>query len=152
MALSLPGSPWACQHCGTVVRPATPVDLRVVGAGAQQCPLCRCALDKAVMNDRTPVQTCPRCHGLLMPRREFVVTLVAQRAAAKSPAITPSAADPAQLDRRIECPQCGGRMVTDWYYGPGGIVVDTCTSCDTIWLDAGELQRAIDAPGPDRPA
>jgi len=34
-------------------------------------------------------------------------------------------------------------MITDWYYGGGRIVVDTCPACDLIWLDAGELQRAV---------
>jgi Zn-finger nucleic acid-binding protein len=41
-------------------------------------------------------------------------------------------------------------MIADWYYGPGNIVIDTCPPCDLVWLDAGELQRAIDAPGRDR--
>jgi Zn-finger nucleic acid-binding protein len=30
------------------------------------------------------------------------------------------------------------------------MVIDTCETCDLVWLDAGELKRAIDAPGPDR--
>jgi len=41
-------------------------------------------------------------------------------------------------------------MITDWYYGPGNIIIDTCEACGIVWLDAGELRRAVDAPGPDR--
>jgi len=41
-------------------------------------------------------------------------------------------------------------MVTDWYYGPGNIIIDTCPVCDLVWLDAGEFNRAADAPGQDR--
>ena len=41
-------------------------------------------------------------------------------------------------------------MLTHPYYGPGNIVLDTCSQCDLVWLDAGEFGRAIDAPGPDR--
>ena len=51
---------------------------------------------------------------------------------------------------RIVCPNCEGPMLTDWYYGPGNIVIDTCPACDLVWLDAGELRRVVDAPGLDR--
>jgi Zn-finger nucleic acid-binding protein len=36
------------------------------------------------------------------------------------------------------------------YYGPGNIVIDSCSACDLIWLDHGELQQITDAPGRDR--
>jgi Zn-finger nucleic acid-binding protein len=36
------------------------------------------------------------------------------------------------------------------YYGPGNVVVDSCTTCDLIWLDFGELKQIVDAPGRDR--
>ena len=43
-------------------------------------------------------------------------------------------------------------MVTHPYLGPGAIVIDTCETCDCLWLDAGELKRVVDAPGRDRGA
>lgn len=36
------------------------------------------------------------------------------------------------------------------YYGPGNVVIDSCTACSLIWLDYGELQQMTDAPGRDR--
>jgi Zn-finger nucleic acid-binding protein len=30
------------------------------------------------------------------------------------------------------------------------MVIDTCEPCGVVWLDAGELRRAVDAPGSDR--
>jgi Zn-finger nucleic acid-binding protein len=36
------------------------------------------------------------------------------------------------------------------YYGPGNIVIDTCGTCQLLWLDHGELASVIDAPGRDR--
>jgi Zn-finger nucleic acid-binding protein len=36
------------------------------------------------------------------------------------------------------------------YYGPGNVVIDTCSRCDLIWLDFGELKQIADAPGRDR--
>ena len=41
-------------------------------------------------------------------------------------------------------------MTTDWYYGPGNIILDRCVPCDLVWLDYGELTQVIDAPGVDR--
>jgi Zn-finger nucleic acid-binding protein len=41
-------------------------------------------------------------------------------------------------------------MATHPYYGPGNVVIDTCTACDLVWLDFGELAQIVDAPGRDR--
>lgn len=37
----------------------------------------------------------------------------------------------------MHCPKCGMELVEIDYKG---IAVDKCTSCDGIWLDAGELE------------
>jgi Zn-finger nucleic acid-binding protein len=146
-------APWTCTHCGTTLTPdPNTVDVTVVDGGAHQCPLCRRALVRALLGGRETIEYCQQCRGMLMPLRAFAQTLIAQRAAATTPGIAPRAPDPRELNRHLTCPQCGDPMLTDWYYGPGGIVIDTCPSCDSVWLDAGELQRAIDAPGPDRRA
>jgi Zn-finger nucleic acid-binding protein len=29
-------------------------------------------------------------------------------------------------------------------------MMDSCTGCDVVWLDYGELRQVIDAPGEDR--
>lgn len=151
MAL-MPDRPcWQCSHCSTMICPDPAADgLRVVGDARHSCPVCRQALIGAVMDDRTTVELCERCKGLLMARRAFSETLVARRRAADTPSVTPAPADRAQLQRRIACPNCAAPMIADWYYGPGNIVIDTCPACDIVWLDAGELRRAIDAPGVDR--
>lgn len=152
MALSMPGAPWNCTHCGTTLRPdpGEPVDVRVVGDAAHECPVCRRALARAILDDRETAEYCRQCEGILMARRAFAQTVIARRAIGRAPGVTPPAADPREMDRRLACPQCREPMLTDWYYGPGGIIVDTCPSCDVIWLDGGELKRAIDAPGGDR--
>jgi Zn-finger nucleic acid-binding protein len=105
---------------------------------------------RATLDDREAIEICERCKGILMARQAFAETLTARRRAAQTPSVTPRPTDRAELQRRIACPDCGAPMVTDWYYGPGNIVIDTCPACDVIWLDAGELGRAIDAPGSDR--
>lgn len=142
---------WQCGHCATLVCPEPAADgLRVTGESGHACPVCRQRLERAVLDERDPIEFCARCKGIFMARRAFAVTLVARRRAAQAPSVTPTPADRRDLERRIACPECGNEMVTDWYYGPGSIVIDTCPTCDAVWLDAGELGRAVDAPGPDR--
>jgi Zn-finger nucleic acid-binding protein len=41
-------------------------------------------------------------------------------------------------------------METHPYYGPGNVIIDSCSRCELIWLDFGELKQIADAPGPDR--
>jgi hypothetical protein len=36
-------------------------------------------------------------------------------------------------------------METHPYYGPGNIVVDTCSECGYLWLDHGEITRVENA-------
>lgn len=102
------------------------------------------------MDDRERIEICERCKGILMALRAFGETLTARRRAAETPSVIPTPADRREMQRRTACPRCGDTMITDWYYGPGNIVIDTCPACHVVWLDAGELQRAIDAPGRDR--
>jgi Zn-finger nucleic acid-binding protein len=104
------------------------------------------------MDERAHIEICERCKGILMPLRIFAETLTARRRAAQAPSVIPTPADRSDLQRRVACPHCSADMIADWYYGPGNIVIDTCATCHVVWLDAGELGRAIDAPGRDRRA
>jgi Zn-finger nucleic acid-binding protein len=58
--------------------------------------------------------------------------------------------NPDELRRQLACPLCGRPMLAHPYLGPGNIVIDTCDTCNVIWLDYGELDRAVNAPGRDR--
>ena len=128
--------------------------VRVVSGRTSErhCPVCRTPLLVAVMDDKYRIEMCEQCRGILMPRNTFVETIIGRRRAAAPPPVIPPHTDPRELHRRVRCPGCSAQMMTDWYYGPGNIVLDTCPACDLAWLDVGELQRVVDAPGPDRPA
>ena len=58
--------------------------------------------------------------------------------------------NPDDLRRKVRCPVCKAAMVTHPYYGPGNVVLDSCESCELVWLDFGELKQIVDAPGKDR--
>jgi Zn-finger nucleic acid-binding protein len=155
MAL-LDGPPaWHCDHCGTTVRleSGSGEGLRLLGARrdrALACPVCRQSLEAAVMDDEYRLEACAQCLGLLMEREVFAAAVTGKRRTATTPAVLPKKVSPRQLDRRVACPSCAATMITDWYYGPGHVVIDRCETCDLVWLDGGELQTIVEAPGPDR--
>lgn len=35
------------------------------------------------------------------------------------------------------------------YYGPGNVAIDSCSACNLVWLDFGELRQITHAPGQD---
>ena len=145
---------WQCRHCSTMICIEATQGVQVIDAPPDApergCPICRKPLRAAMMDGRVRVDVCEQCNGTLLARRTFAETVIGRRRAAATPAETPVPTSRRELERRIACPACGARMITDWYYGPGNIVIDTCPACDLVWLDAGELQRAVDAPGSDR--
>ena len=153
MALHATRPCWSCSHCGGLVCPEPADDgLRVTDERGHECPVCEQALTRATIDDRNPVEICQRCKGMLMARQAFAERLAARRRAARTPGVVPPRVDRGELQRHIDCPSCAETMLTDWYYGPGNIIIDTCPTCDLVWLDAGEFRRAVEAPGPDRRA
>jgi hypothetical protein len=104
----------------------------------------------ATIDDRHRIDGCTECKGLLLPLPLFATTVMTKRRAARTPSVIPPPGSPRDLQRPLYCPNCGEKMLTDWYYGPGNVVIDRCEPCEFVWLDGGELQRVIDAPGPDR--
>lgn len=114
------------------------------------CPLCSGPLAHGLLDAGHAVLHCQRCRGVLLPRRSFAEVINARRAAARGSGRIPGPLDRSELDRLVTCPQCRQRMDAHPYYGPGNIVIDTCTRCDAVWLDSGELGQVTDAPGGDR--
>jgi Zn-finger nucleic acid-binding protein len=143
-----------CTHCGTFRFIETPavegVQALEARADARPCPLCRAPLMRSMLDERFAVDHCQRCRGLLIDRATFVEAITQRRARAGGPPVTPQRIDARELDRRLTCPSCARAMETHPYSGPGNIVIDTCSGCDLIWLDYGELQQITDAPGSDR--
>jgi Zn-finger nucleic acid-binding protein len=93
---------------------------------------------------------CPKCQGILFNRTTFRGAIEFHRSRTELPPEPFSAFDPAELERKVICSVCSEKMDTFQYNGPGNIVIDTCHSCDLIWLDYGELYKVINAPGKDR--
>ena len=142
-----------CTHCGSFHFPQPPDDqgLRVIGRAADPppCPVCRAPLAAAMLDNR-PVHVCEHCRGVLTIRGTFADVVQARRAWASGPPAAPVPRDGRELVRQVICPVCSRTMNTHPYLGPGGVTIDTCDTCDVVWLDANELRRIVDAPGRDR--
>lgn len=156
MELVEPRGYFYCRYCSSFVfpEPTGPDGVRVLGSSPRQvtCPVCTKTLASAVLDDSHPAHYCEHCRGVLLSRRAFADVTRRRRAKATGPATDPIAAAPRERDRRIACPLCGEEMATHPYYGPGNVIIDSCGSCDAIWLDFGELRQIVDAPGRDRGA
>jgi LSD1 subclass zinc finger protein len=108
------------------------------------CPACGTPLWNSVLA-RVRLNACKKCHGLLVPMGTFGDLLENMRV--EHPEIMiPSPADPADLERKVDCPLCHKRMDTHFYFGGGNAVMSSCENCEVHWLDGGVLMRIVRAP------
>ena len=143
-----------CRYCGSFHFPeATAADgIRLLGqpdAGAP-CPACKARLATAILDESHSVQYCANCRGALMSRETFADVVSLRRGWATTPPAEPIPLEREELNRVVNCPRCASRLETHPYYGPGNVVIDSCASCDVVWLDFGELKQIAAAPGRDR--
>jgi Zn-finger nucleic acid-binding protein len=142
-----------CQHCGSFHFPE-PLNegLRIVDRpeGAAPCPVCHQPLARVLVDDVHMALHCENCRGVLLERELFAEVVQRRRAWATTPPVPPEPLDKRDFDRALTCPGCSRPMTTHPYYGPGNVVMESCDSCNLVWLDHGELQQIVDAPGRDR--
>jgi len=142
-----------CEYCDTYYFPETlsPDDISLLGDKDSDtvCPVCEIALTSAAIEE-VHVLYCSQCRGILASQEAFYNIVKYKRAKASGPSDRPRRLDPKDLQRSLNCPQCGRPMDTHPYYGPGNFVIDSCPHCALVWLDYGELRIIANAPGRDR--
>lgn len=47
----------------------------------------------------------------------------------------------AKTDRSLSCPKCGADMEVLEYARSSQVLIDTCTKCEGVWLDMGEVRE-----------
>jgi Zn-finger nucleic acid-binding protein len=144
---------FCCEYCGSLhFPPESEEGVRVLDQAPEElhCPLCHVPLFRAQL-DKERAFYCNTCKGFLAHQLAFgdLVKYRRARVAGKPEPLKPL--NQQALQRRVHCPLCGQRMYTHPYYGPGNIVIDSCSRCHVVWLDHGELTQVINAPGRDRP-
>ncbi len=149
MRLKTDADSFVCDFCHAVYVPDTNTDgVRVLGEESTAiCPVCRTPLMHAAVAGRR-IQYCEKCHGMLIPMGYFAALTQDLRAIRGALAASASPPDERDLDRRADCPQCGARMDTHRYGGPGNVIIDSCERCQVNWLDYGELARIVRSPDP----
>jgi len=135
-----------CEYCGDFQFP----DENARGVvGLQEavndlsCPVCRQALSLASIADQR-VLHCTNCRGVFVGNETFRQVVDSLRGQSTEVG-QPKPIDPGEYERAIDCPACERRMDTHPYYGPGAVVIDSCSACHMIWLDHGELDIVVDA-------
>ena len=141
---------YVCDYCGTFHHPDPNRDgIRVLGESSDlECPVCQITLVTAAL-DHNRVWYCGNCRGILIHQGVLSFAVHYLRRQARDLTL-PRRFDPEELARPMRCPRCHRDMNTHPYGGPGNIVIDNCNECMLVWLDYGEMNRILTAPGDDR--
>jgi Zn-finger nucleic acid-binding protein len=147
MRLKADQEAYTCDYCGSVHVPEVNEEgIRVFYETAKQnCPVCATALVHAAAAGER-VLYCNRCHGMLISMDVFPEIVQDLKSHRENSAYIPRPFDPRDLNRRLNCPQCGRQMDTHLFGGGGNVVIDACENCSVNWLDHGELDRIVRAP------
>jgi Zn-finger nucleic acid-binding protein len=95
----------------------------------------------------TEVCFCPKCRGFVIDSESLGALIQSRRATYRGADDIPSLVDVNELDVHGRCPACEQVMEAHHYFGPGNIILDTCSTCKLAWLDHGEFAKIIRAPG-----
>lgn len=111
-----------------------------------QCLRCSVSLEVGKQGN-TEVCFCPQCRGFVIDSESLGGLIQSRRAAYCGPDDAPTLVDVNELDIHGRCPACEQTMEAHHYFGPGNIILDTCSTCKLAWLDHGEFAKIIRAPG-----
>ena len=153
MHLATGNTSLVCDYCKTVVvLPTDDAGIQFISETAANlnCPVCSIKLWDAVVSG-IQVNACNRCHGSLI-HMGVLETVIDQLRSKVMDAQIPTPANPQDLQRKIECPNCHQKMDVHFYMGGGGAVIGGCERCELDWLDGGALMRIARAPHHDDPA
>ena len=137
---------WECSYCGGEWTPEVNFEgVSVLKPSSSDCPLCTAQKLTQARIIQYGILYCEGCQGMLIEMSDLV-PLTEDLRASRGAVYIGRPPDPKELDRQIDCPQCGQTMDNHPYCGPGNIVLDTCEPCEVHWLDRGELRRIAMAP------
>ena len=138
-----------CDYCGSEAVPPSGDDgVLVLGQTSHQCPVCATALSTGSL-EQYDLLYCEHCHGMLISMDDFPSLVSSLRSHLAAPAAFLAPRSQADAERILHCPKCQREMDDHPFGGGGNVNVDTCESCDSIWLDGGELRKiasAVDHP------
>jgi hypothetical protein len=122
-------------------------DLDFWEMNSMNCPRCKATL-KTIDYEGIRIETCSKCEGEWLDADELKHITKARevrfdenerRAIAAATGIT--GVELKDVDDDLRCPKCSGQTDPINYGGDTGIIIDRCTDCHGIWLDAGEIEK-----------
>lgn len=138
-----------CAYCGSrAAAPERGDGVQVLTATPHRCPLCEASSLHDGRIERFPVHYCRQCEGLLIRLNLFLPLIEYLRELRDRPAEHQSPRGSHDADRALPCPLCRSKMLNYVYGGGGNVHLDSCRTCDVIWLDHQELRRIVLAPDP----
>lgn len=151
MKLLLDRQQFYCEYCTSIFFPEENQDgVRILDEASQtQCPVCKIPLVYGYVNQAQTLY-CRKCMGMLIDQDTFLLVINFLRAKSTLSPIIPPPVNLGEMEREINCPDCGQLMSTHLYGGPGNLVVDNCIYCNLLWLDNAEFSRVVRAPCRER--
>ncbi len=132
-----PAASLTCWACGKPLK---------AGVVHHLCPRCDRPLRGTECGGETEVEACLCCAGVWFEAGELSVLLQKGHEAViqlEQRLTISSAGRPAQSGgRNARCPGCQYEMERKAFGSMQSLTVDTCTYCNSVWLDAGELRSA----------
>lgn len=102
------------------------------------CPKCNAAMGAVKFKD-VEVDRCSSCEGLWFDLLEHEDLKKLKGAAGAVDTGQASLGERMDATRRIDCPKCHTRMISVHVPDQPHIVIETCTVCDGVFMDAGEF-------------
>ena len=133
-----------CTYCGSYYIPNSNKEgVSLLGeASSLKCPMCAATLVAAAVN-RIRILACPNCHGNLIKQSELEPIIESAPPTDSDIARLNCPPDFTELQRKFACPSCQGIMESYAYAGTGAVIIQSCGTCQLIWLDFGELSKII---------
>jgi Zn-finger nucleic acid-binding protein len=140
---------FVCDYCSSVATP--PIDdegVLLLGPAKEKCPICSASFNQTLSTgslELFSVLYCERCHGMLIPMDDFQPLISALKVHRDGPAAFIAPRSSSDAGRSLQCPKCGASMDNHEYGGGGNINIDSCETCEAVWLDRGELRKIVSA-------
>lgn len=140
-----------CQHSQpavAVVPPSSNSSIKSLGETSDL--LCQACDDTPLtlgLIHKTEVCFCSSCHGFAIQRGALADLVEDLRSLYEGPDNAPIPIDQKQLGSRLNCVGCQFPVETVAYNGPGNVVIASCDSCEISWINDGDLDRIVRAPG-----
>ena len=108
----------------------------------RKCIKCEHVMNPKMVDD-VEVDYCPSCRGLWLDRDE--IRQLADKSDDELEELRElvqegAPAEPARSSVESPCPACGGKLTLAVF---GSIYMEHCTACDGVYLDRGELDKAM---------